>query len=154
MKKELINLTINGAPYELEVEPNLILNTLLRDRLGLTGTKISCGEGECGACTILVDGKPMLSCSMLAVAANGKNITTIEGLAKDGELHIIQKKFIEKGAIQCGYCSPGMILAVKALLDENPNPTSADVKKAIGGNLCRCTGYVKIVDAALAAAKA
>jgi carbon-monoxide dehydrogenase small subunit len=96
----------------------------------------------------------MLSCSMLAVAANGKNITTIEGLAKDGELHIIQKKFIEKGAIQCGYCSPGMILAVKALLDENPNPTSADVKKAIGGNLCRCTGYVKIVDAALAAAKA
>ena len=154
MKKELINLTINGAPYELEVEPNLILNTLLRDRLGLTGTKISCGEGECGACTILVDGKPMLSCSMLAVAANGKNITTIEGLAKDNELHIIQKKFIEKGAIQCGYCSPGMILAVKALLDENPNPTSADVKKAIGGNLCRCTGYVKIVDAALAAAKA
>ncbi|HNU75385.1 MAG TPA: (2Fe-2S)-binding protein [Deltaproteobacteria bacterium] len=154
MKKELINLTINGAPYELEVEPNLILNTLLRDRLGLTGTKISCGEGECGACTVLVDGKPMLSCSMLAVAANGKNITTIEGLAKDGELHIIQKKFIEKGAIQCGYCSPGMILAVKALLDENPNPTSADVKKAIGGNLCRCTGYVKIVDAALAAAKA
>ncbi|MFY9112307.1 MAG: (2Fe-2S)-binding protein [Desulfomonilia bacterium] len=154
MKKELINLTINGAPYELEVEPNLILNTLLRDRLGLTGTKISCGEGECGACTILVDGKPMLSCSMLAVAANGKNITTNEGLAKDGELHIIQKKFIEKGAIQCGYCSPGMILAVKALLDENPNPTSADVKKAIGGNLCRCTGYVKIVDAALAAAKA
>ena len=154
MKKELINLTINGAPYELEVEPNLILNTLLRDRLGLTGTKISCGEGECGACTILVDGKPMLSCSMLAVAANGKNITTIEGLAKDGELHIIQKKFIEKGAIQCGYCSPGMILAVKALLDENPNPTSADVKKAIGGNLCRCTGYVKIIDAALAAAKA
>lgn len=152
MKKKLIKLTINGDPYEMEVEPNLILNALLRDRLGLTGTKISCGEGECGACTILVDGKPMLSCSMLAVAANGKNITTIEGLAKDGELHVIQKKFIEKGAIQCGYCSPGMILAVKALLDENPNPTSADVKKAIGGNLCRCTGYVKIIDAALAAA--
>jgi carbon-monoxide dehydrogenase small subunit len=154
MKKELINLTINGAPYEVEVEPNLILNALLRDRLGLTGTKISCAEGECGACTILVDGKPMLSCSMLAVAANGKNITTIEGLADNGELHKIQKKFIELGAIQCGYCSPGMILAVKALLDENPNPTRDDVKRAIGGNLCRCTGYVKIVDAALAAAKA
>lgn len=154
MKKELINLTINGIPYEVEVEPNLILNALLRDRLGLTGTKISCAEGECGACTILVDGKPMLSCSMLAVAANGKNITTIEGLAENGELHKIQKKFIELGAIQCGYCSPGMILAVKALLDENPNPTRDDVKRAIGGNLCRCTGYVKIVDAALAAAKA
>ncbi|MFY9398667.1 MAG: (2Fe-2S)-binding protein [Desulfomonilia bacterium] len=152
MKKKLIKLTINGDPYEMEVEPNLILNALLRDRLGLTGTKISCGEGECGACTILVDGKPMLSCSMLAVAANGKNITTIEGLAKDGELHVIQKKFIEKGAIQCGYCSPGMILAVKVLLDENPHPTREDVKKAIGGNLCRCTGYVKIIDAALAAA--
>jgi carbon-monoxide dehydrogenase small subunit len=154
MKKQLINITVNGAPFEVEVEPNLTLNDLLRERLSLTGTKISCGEGECGACTVLIDGKPMLSCSMLAVAANGRDILTIEGLAKDGELDIIQKKFIELGAIQCGYCSPGMMLAVKALLDENPNPTKDDVKKAIGGNLCRCTGYVKIVDAALAAAKA
>jgi carbon-monoxide dehydrogenase small subunit len=152
--KKIINLTINGSPYEVEVEPNLTLNSLLRDRLMLTGTKISCGEGECGACTVLIDGKPMLSCSMLAVAANGMDIVTIEGLAENGELHKIQKKFIELGAIQCGYCSPGMMLAVKALLDENPNPTRDDVKKAIGGNLCRCTGYVKIVDAALAAAKA
>ena len=152
MKKLLINLTINGTPYDVEVEPNLTLNSLLRDRLGLTGTKISCAEGECGACTVLVGGKPMNSCCMLAVAANGKDITTIEGLAKDGELDRIQKKFIELGAIQCGYCSPGMMLSVKALLDENPNPTRDDVKKAIGGNLCRCTGYVKIVDAALAAA--
>lgn len=152
--KKVINLTINGSPYEVEVEPNLTLNSLLRDRLGLTGTKISCGEGECGVCTVLIDGKPMLSCSMLAVAANGMDIVTIEGLAENGELHKIQKKFIELGAIQCGYCSPGMMLVVKALLDENPNPTRDDVKKAIGGNLCRCTGYVKIVDAALAAAKA
>lgn len=152
--KKVINLTINGSPYEVEVEPNLTLNALLRDRLGLTGTKISCAEGECGVCTVLIDGKPMLSCSMLAVAANGTDIVTIEGLAENGELHKIQKKFIELGAIQCGYCSPGMMLAVKALLDENPNPTRDDVKKAIGGNLCRCTGYVKIVDAALAAAKA
>ena len=152
--KKVINLTINGSPYEVEVEPNLTLNALLRDRLGLTGTKISCAEGECGVCTVLIDGKPMLSCSMLAVAANGTDIVTIEGLAENGELHKIQKKFIDFGAIQCGYCSPGMMLAVKALLDENPNPTRDDVKKAIGGNLCRCTGYVKIVDAALAAAKA
>ena len=134
------------------MEPNLTLNSLLRDRLGLTGTKISCGEGECGVCTVLVDGKPMNSCCILAVAVTGKNITTIEGLAENGELHKIQKKFVELGAIQCGYCSPGMILAVKALPDENPNPTREDVKRAIGGNLCRCTGYVKIIDAALAAA--
>jgi len=154
MKKLLINVTINDSPYEVEVEPNLTLNSLLRDRLELTGTKISCAEGECGACTVLIEGKPMNSCCILAVTVNGKNITTIEGLAENGELHKIQKKFIELGAIQCGYCSPGMMLAVKALLDENPNPTKDDVKKAIGGNLCRCTGYVKIVDAALAAAKA
>ncbi len=154
MKTYCIKLTINGTPYEVEVEPQLTLNQLLRERLELTGTKISCAEGECGACTVLVDGKPMNSCCMLAVTANGRDILTIEGLAKDGELDRIQKAFIEKGAIQCGYCSPGMMLSVKALLDENPNPTREEIKKAIGGNLCRCTGYVKIVEAAQAAAKA
>ncbi|MCE5274382.1 MAG: (2Fe-2S)-binding protein [Syntrophaceae bacterium] len=154
MKKEILNFKVNGTPYEIEVEPQMTLNEVLREQLNLTGTKISCAEGECGACTVLVDGKPELSCSMLALAARDKDITTIEGLAKDGELHKIQKGFIEKGAIQCGFCSPGMMLMIKALLDENPNPTKEEITAYIAGNLCRCTGYVKIIDAAKAAAEA
>ncbi len=152
MKKEVVNLTINDTPYELLVEPQVTLNELLREQLDLTGTKISCAAGECGACTVLIDGKPMLSCCTLAATVKGKNITTIEGLAKNGELHPLQKAFVEHGAIQCGFCSPGMILTAKALLDENPNPTREEVKSYLAGNLCRCTGYVKIIDAVLAAA--
>jgi len=153
MKKEIINFTINGTPYEVAVEPQMTLNEVLREQLDLTGTKLSCGAGECGACTVLIEGKPMLSCCTLAITVKDKNILTIEGLAKDGELHPIQKAFIEYGAIQCGFCTPGMILTAKALLDENPNPTREEVKTYLAGNLCRCTGYVKIIDAVLAAAK-
>ncbi|MEA3441944.1 MAG: (2Fe-2S)-binding protein [Chloroflexota bacterium] len=153
MKKEIINFTINGTPYEVAVEPQMTLNEVLREQLDLTGTKFSCGAGECGACTVLIEGKPMLSCCTLAITAKDKNILTIEGLAKGGELHPIQKAFIEHGAIQCGFCTPGMILTAKALLDENPNPTREEVKAYLAGNLCRCTGYVKIIDAVLAAAK-
>jgi carbon-monoxide dehydrogenase small subunit len=153
MKKEIINFTINGTPYEVAVEPQMTLNEVLREQLDLTGTKFSCGAGECGACTVLIEGKPTLSCCTLAITTKDKNILTIEGLAKDGELHPIQKAFIEYGAIQCGFCTPGMILTAKALLDENPNPTREEVKTYLAGNLCRCTGYVKIIDAVLAAAK-
>lgn len=153
MKKEIINFTINGTPYEVAVEPQMTLNEVLREQLDLTGTKFSCGAGECGACTVLIEGKPTLSCCTLAITTKDKNILTIEGLAKDGELHPIQKAFIEYGAIQCGFCTPGMILTAKALLDENPNPSREEVKEYLAGNLCRCTGYVKIIDAVLAAAK-
>ncbi|MCD6567995.1 MAG: (2Fe-2S)-binding protein [Dehalococcoidia bacterium] len=152
MKKEIINLTVNGTLHEISVEPQVTLNEVLREQLDLTGTKLSCGAGECGACTVLIDGKPELSCCTLAMTANGKDILTIEGLARDGELHPLQKAFVECGAIQCGFCTPGMLLTSKALLDENPDPTREEVKSYLSGNLCRCTGYVKIVDAVLAAA--
>lgn len=149
--KKCIGLTINGFPYEMEVEPRRTLLELLRDDLDLTGTKEGCGMGECGACTVLLDGKPVKSCILLAVQADGKEVTTIEGLEKsDGTLHPIQQAFIDHGAIQCGFCTPGMVLTAKALLDENPNPTELEVRKAIAGNLCRCTGYQKIVEAILA----
>ncbi len=138
----------------MAIEPRMTLLELLRDELGLTGTKYSCGAGECGACTVLVEGKPVLSCLTLAIRVREKNILTIEGLAKGTDLHPIQKAFIEHGAIQCGFCTPGMILTAKALLDENPNPTKEEVKEYLAGNLCRCTGYVKIIEAVLAAAKA
>jgi len=152
MAEQRVILNVNGRNYDISIEPEMTLVEVLRDKLDLTGTKISCGEGECGACTVLMDGKPCLSCCTLAIQAQGKSIVTIEGLAEKGQLHPLQKSFIDHGAIQCGYCTPGMILTSKALLDENPNPTPEDVKTALAGNLCRCTGYVKIVDAVMAAA--
>jgi aerobic carbon-monoxide dehydrogenase small subunit len=153
MKKEIAVFNVNGKPYETIITPNMTLSELLRDKLDLTGTKCACGVGECGSCTVLVDDKPTLSCSTLAIACKDKKILTIEGLAVNGELHPIQKAFVETGAIQCGFCTPGMIMMSKALLDENPSPTRQEVKEGLGGNLCRCTGYVKIVDAVLLAAK-
>ena len=153
MIKELANFKVNGRLYEVIIEPHMLLIDVLRDKLGLTGVKYACGTGDCGACTVLVDGKPILSCLTLAVTAKNKNILTIEGLAQGNTLHPIQQAFIDHGAVQCGFCTPGMILTTKALLDENPTPTREDVKAALDGNLCRCTGYVKIVDAVLDAAE-
>jgi len=153
MKKEIAVFNVNGKSYETIITPNITLVELLRENLDLTGTKCACGVGECGSCTVLVDGKPTLSCSTLAIACKDKKILTIEGLAEKNELHTIQKAFVETGAIQCGFCTPGMIMMAKALLDENPKPTRQEVKEGLGGNLCRCTGYVKIVDAVMLAAK-
>jgi carbon-monoxide dehydrogenase small subunit len=142
-----ITLNVNGRDYPLEVKPNEILLNVLRDRLGLMGTKYGCGIGECGACTVLLEGKAILACQTLAFTADGKRITTIEGLEQDGELHPLQQAFIDEGAVQCGYCTPGMILSAKALLDVKPDPTNEEIKQAIRGNLCRCTGYTNIVRA-------
>jgi carbon-monoxide dehydrogenase small subunit len=153
MAEQIVKFIVNGRSYEIPIEPQMTLVEVLRDKLDITGTKISCGAGECGACTVLIEGKPVLSCLTLAITAREKNILTIEGLAKGNDLHPIQKAFIDNGAIQCGFCTPGMILTTKALLDENPNPTRREVRKALAGNLCRCTGYVKIVDAVLVAAE-
>jgi carbon-monoxide dehydrogenase small subunit len=149
--KIAITLNVNEKDYALEVKPNEILLNVLRDRLGLMGTKYGCGLGECGACTVLLDGKAILSCQTLAFTADGKKITTIEGLERAGELDPLQQAFIDEGAVQCGYCTPGMILSAKALLDEKPDPTNEDIKQAIRGNLCRCTGYTNIVRAIKAA---
>jgi aerobic carbon-monoxide dehydrogenase small subunit len=146
MKREL-KLTVNGEPYEVLIEPRTTLLSLIRDHLGLTGTKEGCSEGMCGACTVLVDSKAVKSCLVLALQVQGKKVTTIEGLAQGGQLSPIQDSFIEHGAIQCGFCTPGMVLSAKAFLDEHPNPSEEDVKFAIAGNLCRCTGYVKIIEA-------
>jgi len=151
--KRVIRLNVNGEEYEVLTEIHKTLLEVLREDLELTGTKRGCDLGACGACTVLINGKPRLSCLTLAVEVQGRNITTIEGLAHDGELHPLQKSFVEKGAIQCGFCTPGMILTAKAFLDEHPQPSEGDVKKAISGNLCRCTGYVKIVEAILAVAE-
>jgi len=151
--KRIIQLHVNGEEYEVLTETHKTLLEVLREDLGLTGTKRSCDLGACGACTVLIDGRPQLSCLTLAVDARGKTITTIEGLDQDGTLHPLQKAFVEKGAIQCGFCTPGMILTAKAFLDEHPHPAEREVKKAISGNLCRCTGYVKIVEAILAVAE-
>jgi carbon-monoxide dehydrogenase small subunit len=153
MEKRIIQLRVNGEEYETVVAPRETLLEVLRDRLSLTGTKEGCGEGACGTCTVLLDGKPVRSCLTLAVEVQGREITTIEGLAPLGELHPVQKAFVEYGAIQCGFCSPGMILTTKALLDENPNPTEQEARQAISGNVCRCTGYAKIVEAMLKAAE-
>ena len=146
-----ITLNVNEKDYPLEVKPNEILLNVLRDRLGLMGTKYGCGLGECGACTVLLDGKAILSCQTLAFTADGRKITTIEGLERAGELDPLQQAFIDEGAVQCGYCTPGMILSAKALLDERPDPTTEEIKQAIRGNLCRCTGYTNIVRAIKAA---
>ena len=149
----IVTLQINDRVYKVDVEPGETLVQVLRDRLGLTGTKRGCGLGGCGACTVLLDSKPVYSCMVFAARADGKKVTTIEGLAKNGKLHPIQEAFIKHGAVQCGYCIPGMILSAKALLDENPDPTEEEIRYAIAGNLCRCTGYVKIVKAIKAAAE-
>jgi len=148
MKKEII-LKVNGEEREVTVEPRQTLLEILRNDMGLTGTKEGCGNGNCGTCTVLLDGKAVSSCLILAIEVEGQEITTIEGLAKAGEIHPLQKAFIEEGAIQCGFCSPGMILTAKAFLDANPHPTEAEARQAISGNLCRCTGYDKIVRAIL-----
>ncbi len=145
--KKIINLTINDKEYEVAVNPNMTLVDLLRYQLGLTGTKKGCELGDCGSCTVIMDGKPVNSCLVLALQANGKTITTIEGIETEKGLHPLQKTFVEKGGIQCGFCSSGMILSGKTLLDKNPNPSESDVRKAISGNLCRCTGYQKIIEA-------
>jgi len=148
-----LTIKVNGKLQSLTVDPNRTLLEVLREDLGLTGTKQACDTGGCGACTVILDGKPVYSCLVLAVDCDGKDILTIEGLASDGYLHPLQEAFIKHGALQCGFCTPGMILSAKALLDENPKPTEQDVRKAIAGNLCRCTGYAKIVEAILSAAK-
>ena len=151
--KRILKLNVNNEEKEILTEVNKTLLEVLREDLGLTGTKRGCDLGTCGACTVLIEGKPFLSCLTLAVDVQGKKILTIEGLAKEGELHPLQKAFVEKGAIQCGFCTPGMILTSKAFLDENPHPSEGEVKKAISGNLCRCTGYIKIVEAILSVAE-
>ena len=154
MAKHHIQITVNEEEHDLLVDPNLTLLDMLRNELGLTGTKKGCDEGDCGSCTVIVDGKVVTSCLVLAVEVDGSSITTIEGL-QDGEgLHPIQQAFVDSGAVQCGYCTPGMILTTKALLDENPTPSEADIQHYLEGNLCRCTGYTKIVEAVHRAARA
>jgi carbon-monoxide dehydrogenase small subunit len=148
-----VKLTVNGTLYELTVPPWKTLTEVIREDLGLTGTKEGCGLGECGACTVIMDGKTVNSCLVLAVEAEGKQITTIEGLADRDRLHPIQQAFIDHGGLQCGFCTPGMIMSTKVLLDKTPNPTEADIRRGIAGNLCRCTGYTKIIESIKAAAK-
>lgn len=145
--KKLITVTVNQKKYELAVDVNMTLADMIREELKLTGTKKGCGLGECGACTVLLDGKPVSSCLVLAVEAENREVVTIEGVETEKGLHPIQEAFVEKGAIQCGFCTPGMVLSAKALLDENPHPDEQEIRKAISGNLCRCTGYQKIVEA-------
>lgn len=151
--KHGLELKINGKIYEVYVEPSKTLVEVLREDLDLTGTKTGCDSGHCGACTVLMDGRAVKSCLTLVGHAKGKSILTIEGLSEGDKLHPLQRAFIEHFALQCGYCTPGMIMSAKALLDETPNPTEEDVRHALTGNLCRCTGYVKIVEAVLAAAR-
>jgi carbon-monoxide dehydrogenase small subunit len=142
-----INLSVNGLDVAAEVEPRTNLLSFLRDHLGLLGTRKGCGRGDCGSCTVLVDGAPVLSCVMFAFQADGKAVTTIEGISDGERLDIVQQCFVEKGAIQCGFCTPAMILVAKALLDERPHPSRDEIRHAISGVLCRCTGYRKVVDA-------
>jgi carbon-monoxide dehydrogenase small subunit len=151
--KRLVQLRVNGEEYEVAVEPHHTLLRVLREELGLTGAKRGCDQGECGACTVLVDGLPVPSCLILAVQAQGKEITTIEGLAQEGELHPLQQAFIEHFGFQCGFCTSGMILTAKALLDRNPHPTEDEIKEAIAGVICRCTGYVQVIEAIQAAGR-
>lgn len=146
-----VKFIINGDEYKLHIEPQMTLLNVLREKLNLTGTKYGCGVAECGGCTVLIEGKPVHSCTTLAITAREKDITTIEGLAKNGVLHPIQQAFIDCGAVQCGYCTPGMIMTAKALLDENPDPSKQEIKEYLASNICRCTGYEKIVEAVLAA---
>jgi len=148
-----IHLTVNNKSYRLSVLPWRTLLEVIREDLGLTGTKEGCGLGECGACTVLIDGRAVNSCLVLAAEVDGKEITTIEGLADGDKLHPIQQAFVDHGGLQCGFCTPGMILSAKALLDENPTPTEEEIKQGIAGNLCRCTGYAKIIESIKAAAE-
>jgi carbon-monoxide dehydrogenase small subunit len=150
--KKLIKLSVNGEEHEVLVEPRQTLVDVLRHDLGLTGTKEGCGNGNCGSCTVLIDGQTVNSCLVLAIEMEGKPITTIEGLAQGGQLHPLQQAFIDEGAVQCGFCTPGIILSAKALLDNNPKPTESEIRQGIVGNLCRCTGYDKIVKAIMKAA--
>jgi carbon-monoxide dehydrogenase small subunit len=147
MSKQAITLTVNGVVRQALVEPNQTLTSLLRDELGLTGTKHGCGVGDCGCCTVILDGETVNSCLVLALQAQGREVLTIEGLASGGELHPLQRAFVDAGAIQCGFCTPGMILSAKALLDVTPRPSREEITKGLSGNLCRCTGYEKIVEA-------
>lgn len=152
MEEEItVRFTLNGKKVKVKVKPNTTLLDLLRRKLKITSVKRGCERGECGACTVLVDNQPVNSCLVLAPQIDGKNVVTIEGIAKEGELHPIQEAFIEAGAVQCGFCTPGIILTLKAFLDMNPNPSEEDIRRAIEGNLCRCTGYTKIIEAAILA---
>ncbi len=147
-----VNLVVNGQPVDTEVEPRTLLVELLRGPLGLTGTHVGCDTSQCGCCTVLVDGESVKSCTMLAVQAQGRQVTTVEGLAKDGERHPVQQAFIDCHGLQCGFCTPGMIMTATCLLQHNPKPTEAEIVKSLEGNLCRCTGYVNIVAAVKTAA--
>ncbi|MBW2610313.1 MAG: (2Fe-2S)-binding protein [Deltaproteobacteria bacterium] len=153
MGKQFLTMTVNGETVEVAVEPSAMLIDVLRDQLDMIGTKEACREGECGACTVILEGMTVNSCITPAMKAQGRSVLTIEGVDDQGKLHPIQEAFIEKGAIQCGYCTPGMVLSVKVLLDENPNPLEEEVKMGLSGNLCRCTGYIKIIDAVMVAAR-
>jgi carbon-monoxide dehydrogenase small subunit len=148
-----VSFILNGRPQEIEVEPHELLLDVVRERLGLTGTKRSCDVEVCGACTLLVDGRPISACTTLALEVRGRSVLTIEGLAADGKLHPLQQAFIDHGGFQCGFCTPGMILSAKVLLDENPDPTEEELKHFMHGNICRCTGYKKIIESIMAAAK-
>jgi carbon-monoxide dehydrogenase small subunit len=154
MTKQLITLNVNGERSEIAVEPSWTLLETVREQLRLTGTKEGCGTGDCGACSMIVDGRLITSCLMLAVQADGRQITSVEGISTNGDLAPVQRAFIDKGGVQCGYCTPGMIVAARALLDANPNPTLNDVREGLAGNLCRCTGYTRIYESVLAAAEA
>ena len=150
---ETLTMRLNHLEVTVQVKADALLVEVLRDQLELTGTKEACGEGECGACTVLLDGEPATSCLIPALKAQGREVMTVEGLASAGELHPLQRAFIEHGAVQCGYCTPGMLMSAKALLDRNPHPSEEEIKEAISGNLCRCTGYVKIIEAIKAASQ-
>jgi aerobic-type carbon monoxide dehydrogenase small subunit (CoxS/CutS family) len=152
MSTHKINVTINGGLEQVDVPSNMTLLSMLREKLAITGTKNGCAAGECGACTILMNGEPVNSCMVLAVEADGAELVTVEGLAREGELDVIQKTIIDKGGVQCGFCTPGILISAKALLARNPNPSEADIREALVGNLCRCTGYVRIIEAVQAAA--
>jgi aerobic carbon-monoxide dehydrogenase small subunit len=146
-EKVLLRMTVNGKPMEVRVDPSWTLLRVLREELHLTGTKKGCEQGDCGACTVILEGRSVNACLVLALQAQGKGVETIEGLGMPEQLHPLQKSFIDHGAVQCGFCTPGMLMSAKALLDRNPHPTAAEIKRGISGNLCRCTGYVKIVKA-------
>ena len=148
-----IEFTLNGRRRQFDIEPNKLLLNLLRDKLYLTGTKYGCGIGECGACTVLIDGEPVLSCLTLAADIDGREVETIEALAEGDDLDVVQEAFLEEGAVQCGFCTPGFIMTTKALLNENPDPTEEEIREYLKGNLCRCTGYVNIVKAVNRAAE-
>ncbi len=149
----MVRVKINGSLYEEEVEPRILLSHFLRETIGLTGTHVGCVIGECGACTVILDGRLVKSCLLLAVQIDGKEILTVEGLAKNGTLHPIQEAFVKAYGIQCGYCTPGMVLATHYLLTKNPDPSEAEVRKGLAGNLCMCTGYMQIVEAVKTAAE-